>query len=659
MSLPTKFLSKKRGMAIDVLEHTLKEEGWLRKNENLMEMLRSDARNTLNRPHPSIDVLQRKRSHLTAQEKKFVDQMNFEPEAPQELLKPDRADNLGKLMDFFDDKAAKPQTVKAGKGKLSGVVRQEIKVKGIAKVTPKGIKGVLKSERGAIELPETAKSKHQRFISKNPALKKVHGMIGKEKKSFSLSGNLSKVNKVLFDRFAPIKKVSPETYNEARRYAAYKDVAKIKYNELVKGLKNIKNDELLFTDYISAHRALSRSERGLKNPNKVTLTDAKTAIKAMETEWTASGRNVKALKDSFNYFQNWSNKYILKEARDSGMISKKAYQDIKKNNRFYATFEVLDHLPPEINKIPSLPSKEYFSVANQSVIKKMIGTEKLISNPIEATVRKFAQAQATFARNKVASIMVDSTSAKKILQPIAMNAKEYAIMKNKGLNPVMDRAWSKKEFGVINRFKDGRVERYLAPIELAETMKQLTPAQAPRVIQAINSVFRKSATTLYLPFTISNAMRDAYMAYTTAPVYKATSLPKFAKDWSKGFWEGAKHEFAGRSDLAKEYVRSGGGFGYVGNLRKANLAKQGLFKKGMIKKASDIITSPLDLIEHISATIELAPRLGIFDRAKMMKFKTKDAALIAKQSTIDFNRGGTWTKVANQWIPFLNMHFEN
>jgi len=149
-------------------------------------------------------------------------------------------------------------------------------------------------------------------------------------------------------------------------------------------------------------------------------------------------------------------------------------------------------------------------------------------------------------------------------------------------------------------------------------------------------------------------MRDAFMAYTTAPVYTAGRPDKFAASWAKGFWEGAKHEFLGKSDVAAEYIRSGGGFGFVGELRKASLAKSGLFKKGVVKKSSDIVSSPFKLIEKISATIELAPRLGTFERAKMTGMTQKDAALTARQSTIDFNRGGTWTKVVNQFVPFLN-----
>ena len=506
-------------------------------------------------------------------------------------------------------------------------------------------------------------SRTRRFkqtLAKNPAWAKVASQIGKRKQSFELPALLSKINVKLFDRFAPIREKSQRAYEATRTFSAYKDQSQIKFNELNPIFAKVAEDDATVTHYILAHRDVTRAQRGIPNPDGVTLREAKQAIKEIEMDWLAKGKKVENLRNARDGFKKWTHDSILKESLDSGLISKAAYDDIVKNNKWYATFDVLDRMPESIHDIPALPSSEYFSVTNQNIIKKMVGTKKLIVDPIEATVRKFAQAQATFARNKVASTLIDDPAMKPFLRSVAMSKEEFGIMKNKGLNPIMTGAWSKKEFGTINRFKDGRVERYLVPIEIAESMKQLSPFQAPRVLKALGNIFRKSATSLYLPFTISNAMRDAFMAYTTSPVYKTTGIVKFGKDWTKGFWEGAKHEFLGSSDLAKTYVKSGGGFGYVGNLRQGKLAKRALFKKGMIKNSNDIITfaNPFKLIEKISTTIELAPRLGIFQRARMMKIADADAALIARQSTIDFNRGGTWTKVVNQFVPFLNARIQ-
>ena len=139
------------------------------------------------------------------------------------------------------------------------------------------------------------------------------------------------------------------------------------------------------------------------------------------------------------------------------------------------------------------------------------------------------------------------------------------------------------------------------------------------------------------------------MAYTTAKVHKTPY--KFSYDWVGGAWEGVKHEFLGKSNLTKEYIKAGGGFGFTGELRQP---KGTLFKKSVPQKGLTIIKSPFKLIEKISATVELAPRIGTFKRAKKTGYAPKDAVLIARQSTIDFSRGGVYTKVVNQFVPFLN-----
>ena len=488
-------------------------------------------------------------------------------------------------------------------------------------------------------------------ISKNPGWAKVHDMVGTKTKAFDFAGLLSRISPTTFDRFSKLKNISPATYNAARTYSSYKDQAAIKFQGIVDAFSNVRNDEVVVTDYILAHRAMSRARRGLQNPNNVTFSDAKQAISEIEREYASAGKSVNDLRGSLQSFQKWTHDFILKEALDSGIISKEAYAGIVKNNEWYAAFEILERLPDDLSKVPSM-SGEYFSVANQKIIQAMTGTKKAIADPIEATLRKFTQGQAIFERNKVASILIDDPGAKQFFRPVATSKKEFMILQTKGMKPVMEGVWDKNSFDTISRFKEGRVEKYLVDKDIAEAMKQLSPRQAPRVVQAINSVFRKSATTVYLPFTISNASRDALMAYTTAPVYGAGSVGKFAKDWARGFWEGAKHEFLGSSNLAKEYIESGGGFGYVGNLRKPSQAKAKLFK-GKIGHAIEV-SNPLELLEKISATIELAPRLGVYNRAKLAGASAQDAALMARQSTIDFNRGGTLTKVVNQWVPFLN-----
>ncbi len=495
----------------------------------------------------------------------------------------------------------------------------------------------------------------QKLFAQNPEWGKVHDMVGKEKSSFSLMGMWDNFMRVGIDRFNPIREVSEKTYDAAIKFQSYKDVASIKLGELKPYFSAFgKKDEVLVSDYILAKRALNRADNGIQNPNNVTLADAQKAIVQMEIQYAVKGGDITDLRTAADGFHNWAQRNILKEARDNGFISQEAYDKIKTNNQFYATFDVLEHLPEDISKLPQMPSGEYFSQANQTIIKAMKGTEKAIADPMEATIRKFVSAQASFAKNRVASLFIDDPATSQIVRPFAKNAKEFQIMTAQGKNPVttVPDGWD-----TINRFKDGFVEKYVAPKEYTEAMKQMTPWQAPQTVQALNSIFRSSATTLYLPFTIGNAFRDAFMAFVTSPVYKGTETIKFPVDWAKGFYEGLKYEFTNKTSAVEGYLKSGGGFGWSGEVKDVTAVKEKLFSGtlGVVKNQANLFKQ----IEKLSGAVELAPRLGIYERAIQQGATMEEAATFARKGTIDFNRAGSATKVFNQFVPFLNARVQS
>jgi len=546
------------------------------------------------------------------------------------------------------------------------------------------VRSIKESERGSIEIQPSEKAKFQKLKSEDPNVKAVSGMYEKETALERLHGGALKAwtkdmgaNAIIrwLDRFHPLKKASPEGYDSARTFLAHKDVAGLKFAELIEGMEGVRAYEDLFTSYVTAKRAFTRAERGIKNPipkgggEPVSLEQASGAIKSIEAEFAKMGKT-EALNTAFKNFQNWADKYILQEAV-GGIISKETYAKIKEGNEFYASFDVLDNLPKDIENLPSLSSPEYFSVANQKAIKKMKGTEKRIANPIEATVRKFITAQGLYERNKVANIVLNDLEKLNLSKRVVGSFKQKQALKEKGIDSVIEGHYNKKEFDLVSVFRDGRVEKYSVPKEFADVMKQLKPYQAPKWIHMLNSVFRKSATTLYVPFTISNAFRDALMAYTTSPVYKGSPLGigGFAKDWAGGLAQGAKHEFLGGaregwrsklneylggSDIATAYIKDKGSFGYAGNIRNAKLAKADLFKKSGGRFIADVIRSPFDLIEKLSSTVELAPRLGVYKRGLKQGVGGKKSAMMARESTIDFNKAGALMKIINQFVPFLN-----
>ena len=177
------------------------------------------------------------------------------------------------------------------------------------------------------------------------ALIKIHGMIGEvapEAKGITgfISKAVSKTNKAFVDRFAPIAKASKVAYEEARVTSSAKEVADIKFNELIEVFKPVRGERDLLEKYITAHRAKERAARGLTNPNNVTYADAVQAIKEAEKIWVGKGRDVQTLRKVIKGWNAWTDKYILREALDNGFISKAVYNNIQKNNENYAAYSV-------------------------------------------------------------------------------------------------------------------------------------------------------------------------------------------------------------------------------------------------------------------------------------------------------------------------------
>ncbi|MFQ5769185.1 MAG: LPD38 domain-containing protein [bacterium] len=512
------------------------------------------------------------------------------------------------------------------------------------------------------------------LLKKNRNWGKIAGMTAKPEKktllSFTTSGVFARAKEKAFDlvldRFMTLKKKggSVDAYNKAITFSSHKEQISSAFRTLKKRLQPIRHLEVEFSHYINAKRAWQRAKLGIKNPNNVTVREAADAMAEILENIKSRGENVKEFLTSVDEFQKWLHDEILKPSLDNGIINKKMYDAMK--DKFYVTFEILDNMP-DMDKFAFVDiAPEYFSLPNQKIFYRMKGTEKKLGDTIESTIKKFITAKGTIARNRVASTLIEGLpESEKVI--VARSKKHFWKLKNAGKSVTLKA--KAPGLDTVSYFKDGRVQKYLIDEDLARAMKQLNPKQAPKVVHALNAIFRKTATTAYLPFTVRNAFRDAFMAYNTAPVFGGgktgflRDVPVFFKEWIKGAVEGIKHEFLGSSNIIKEYIKSGGGFGFVGEFRLSKAARSSLFVpkpgiKQVLKAGGKVIKSPLDFIEKISSVVELAPRVAVYNVAKFRGKTLSEAAILARQSTIDFNRGGRWLKYVNQWIPFINARFQ-
>lgn len=492
---------------------------------------------------------------------------------------------------------------------------------------------------------------------KGSAIEAIDGMVGKTSAPKNLlewiKGVPKKFTEAFSDRFAPIKRfeemvsdmagkpidINSSAYTAARMYAGRMGTVESYLNDLQKVLSPLKSERADFTRFVLSRRALERAERGFANPTGVT---ADTAKQAMEELKTKVGPGIfKQFETSEQAIQKWADEVILKPAAESGLISKKAYETIIAKNKHWIPFQVLDYLPDSAF-VDTLPKGgEIFSVAKQGIVKGLEGTEKIIRDPFEAIIDKLSNAVNLAKRNDVARKLINLREvlpeAKDLIQPLAKDAK-------------VPKGW-----GSISAFVDGKNTKWIVPEELSWAMHQMNEVEAGMLgnfVKFTSGAFRKGATTLYIPFSLSNAVRDAQMAVMTS---KYGFNPA---DWVKGFAEGLKGAFGWDSKLLEEFSRNGGGFGgFIQGAREISGVKKKLFEPTWWKRTKAVV-NPFNLISNFAEAIELAPRLGVYKRAIKGGATGLEAAFEARNATIDFAKAGQEMRIVNMWVPFVNARWQ-
>lgn len=492
---------------------------------------------------------------------------------------------------------------------------------------------------------------------KGSALEAIDGMVGKTSNPKNLlewiKGAPKKFTEAFSDRFAPVKRfeemvsgmagkpidINSSAYTAARMYAGRMGTVEAYLNDLQKFLSPLRKERADFTRFVLSRRALERAERGFANPAGVT---ADTAKQAMEELKTKVGPGIfKQFEATEQAIQKWADEAILKPAAESGLISKQAYDSIVAKNKHWIPFQVLDYLPDSAS-LDALPKGgEIFSVSKQGIIRGLEGTEKIIRDPFEAIIDKLSNAVNIAKRNDVARKLINirevMPEAKELIQPLAKDAR-------------VPKGW-----GSISVFVDGKNTKWIVPEELSWAMHQMNEVEAGMLgnfVRFTSSAFRKGATTLYIPFSLSNAVRDAQMAVMTS---KYGFNPA---DWISGFAQGLKGAFGWDSKLLDEFSRNGGGFGgFIQGAREISGVKKQLFEPAWWKRTKAVI-NPFNLISNFAEAIELAPRLGVYKRGLKSGASGLEAAFEARNATIDFAKAGQEMRIINMWVPFVNARWQ-
>lgn len=249
-------------------------------------------------------------------------------------------------------------------------------------------------------------------------------------------------------------------------------------------------------------------------------------------------------------------------------------------------------------------------------------------------------------------------TAKKAFEKLLDEKPELAFIKE--IKPTVERAeetiekdvWSPLDIApqdTITVYRDGKKEFYKVSPPLLEAMKNLSPVQMNATFRLLTEPFRFSArvlragATLIPEFWIRNVIRDQGTALLQSPL-RPTPV-----DMVKGLTA-----VIGKNELYQDWMRNGGAFNSYMELDDRGLEKayKELFKPD--GRFMRYLKNPIKVLADISQALEQGTRLGVYAKARENGIVGIEAALLAREATLDFGRGGVVSRNINQYVPFFN-----
>jgi hypothetical protein len=388
-------------------------------------------------------------------------------------------------------------------------------------------------------------------------------------------------------------------------------------------------------------------------------------VKVTEAQVQQSMQTMRELADKYSESFEWFDVYaqeiyeyqrtILAHLVDSGVMSQEKYDGILKENPNYIPFQRVLNEEQEFKDFVS--SKGVFNDTNSNrIIKKIEGSDKDIKNTIMSVMKNTAQILSYSHRNRVALGVANLAeflpeNIKKVdplMQPIKLTEQEA------GQEKTVFRPSRKQPDDRIVVFRDGQKEYYEMSPALLDALKSMTPAQRTLMERVLGGLMSFSARTLragatLIPeFWVRNVIRDQATSLLQSPV-RPTPI-----DTIKGLSAIIKQTTGSKSDLYSEWMLQGGSFNSYMELDDQGMQKayKELFEpEGRIAR---YLKNPIRILEDITGSLEQATRIGVFSKAQKQGIIGMEAALLAREATLDFARGGKTSRQINRYVPFFN-----
>lgn len=433
------------------------------------------------------------------------------------------------------------------------------------------------------------------------------------------------------------------------------------YKNVGKSLKDIIEpwkdnlDEL--RAFAVAKRAQELESRGIKSG--FDITDANKVV-------NEAGDNMRpaleqAVKDLTDYQDN-----LTKYLRDSGVLSKEAYDAMRQANKNYVPFyRVFD------NEGLTSGGNAGKGIGTKNPIKAIKGSDRAVIDPIESIIKNTYTYIALADRNEVAQKFValankteDPTQfiekVKTPIKGITVQEKEMTkFLQDNGIDEVPEdlltvfrAARQPLEADQIAVFTKGKRDVYSIDPEVAAVFKAADRESANwlfRIIAAPSKMFR-AGVTLSPDFFPRNLIRDQFDALINS---RSGFIPLL--DTVRGAASMIKQD-----DAFQNWLKSGGANATMVTLDRDYIQNNVIKlneETGFADHAWNLVKSPFDALRVVSELAENATRLGEFKKAMggdTSKASIQNAGFQSREVTLDFARIGSKMQATNMLIAFWN-----
>jgi hypothetical protein len=325
---------------------------------------------------------------------------------------------------------------------------------------------------------------------------------------------------------------------------------------------------------------------------------------------------------------------LLMEKVEAGLYSRKLAEVLRNEYPWYNKIAYIDNVILQ----GGYPGRTFSVTRNDLYRLGDIGLEAMRDAPLNTLARQTVGAEMLIYRNRTARAIVE----------LAKSDPQLAKFIGKG--KVVKHSGELK--GTLSVYEDGKRVVYDVPNWLEREAKYLSiipTSSLEKLSSAVLNISRVGMTTANLAFFVPNLAIDSLTALITKGV-----LPH---EVGIALLKNIRTLKTGKGALA-ELMRSGGAVSGFWGQSPETILKQ-IRKIGQLGVKSNrdwkaILAKPYEAITALGHSVEMAPRVALFEKELRRGSTLYQAALAARRVTIDFQRSGVAIRQANSFYLYLN-----